>query len=94
MDELLQGNARFAAVADPGLLRELADQGQKPVAAVVACSDSRVPVELILNQDRPGRLFVIRVAGDVIADSSVKGSVEYAVEHLKVPELIILGHTG
>lgn len=94
MEELMHGNAQFAAGADSGLLRELARNGQKPVAAIVACSDSRVPVELIFNQCEPGKIFVIRVAGNIISDASVKGSIEYAVEHLGVRCLIILGHSG
>jgi carbonic anhydrase len=60
---------------------------------VVTCSDSRVPAELIFNQLEPGKIFVIRVAGNIIADASVAGSVDYAVSHLKVASLIILAHT-
>jgi carbonic anhydrase len=91
--ELLEGNKSFARGADKGALKELAEKGQQPVAAIVSCSDSRVPAEVIFNQLEPGRLFVIRVAGNIVADSSVKGSIEYAVVHLKIPCLIILGHT-
>ncbi len=91
--ELLKGNQSFVHGIDKGVLRELAVEGQQPVAAVVSCSDSRVPVEVIFNQLKPGTLFVIRVAGNIVSDSSVKGSIEYAVTHLKTPYLIILGHT-
>jgi carbonic anhydrase len=91
--EILAGNKEFATHADKSLLKKLAEKGQKPFAAVVACSDSRVPVEVIFNQLKPGSLFVIRVAGNVVADAGVKGSIEYAVEHLKMPYLIVLGHT-
>ncbi len=94
MKELLEGNAGFIAKSDKTLLKELAEKGQHPVAAVIACSDSRVPVEAIFDQIEPGRLFVVRVAGNVVADASVKGSIEYAVEHLRVPRVIVLGHTG
>ncbi len=91
--ELLKGNEKFAEITPKNTLKGLAEKGQKPAAAIVACSDSRVPVEIIFNQLKPGVLFVIRVAGHVVQDDSVKGSIEYAVVHLKVPCLIVLGHT-
>jgi len=91
--EVIGTNKKFVSKIDKGLLKELTEKGQKPVAAIISCSDSRVPVEVILNQLRPGTFFVIRVAGNVVSDSSVKGSIEYAVTHLKVPYLIVLGHT-
>ncbi len=90
---LLQGNRIYANKVDRKLLRDLSEEGQKPIATVISCSDSRVPVEAIFNQLEPGKLFVIRVAGNVVADSSVLGSIEYAVEHLKTPYLVVLGHT-
>ena len=93
IEGILQGNKVFTEKTDKKLLQELAEKGQQPVATVVACSDSRVPVEVIFNHLRPGAHFVIRVAGNVVADASVKGSIEYAVEHLKTPYLIVLGHT-
>jgi carbonic anhydrase len=91
--ELLEGNKSFANRIDKGALRELLEKGQKPVATIITCSDSRVPVEVIFNQLKPGIFFVIRVAGNVVLDSSVKGSIEYAIVHLKTPYLIVLGHT-
>ncbi len=91
--ELLESNKKFSNGIDKETLKELAEKGQQPVAAIVSCSDSRVPVEVIFNQLKPGRLFVIRVAGNIVADAGVKGSIEYAVVHLKVPYLIILAHT-
>lgn len=91
--ELLEDNRNFASRVDKGTLKELVEKGQKPVATVVSCSDSRVPVEVIFNQLRPGKFFVIRVAGNVVSDASVKGSIEYAVIHLKTPYLVVLGHT-
>ncbi len=69
----------------------LATEGQKPFAVVVACSDSRVPPELIFNQGL-GQLFVVRVAGNVINKENL-ASIEYAVEHLKTPLIVVLGHT-
>jgi len=91
--ELLEANKSFASKVDKGLLKELVEQGQKPIATIVSCSDSRVPVEVIFNQLRPGTFFVIRVAGNVVSDSSVRGSIEYAIMHLKTPYLLVLGHT-
>ena len=91
--ELLEANNNFASKVDKGLLKELVEKGQKPMATIVSCSDSRVPVEVIFNQLSPGTLFVIRVAGNVVADSSVRGSIEYAITHLKTPYLVVLGHT-
>jgi carbonic anhydrase len=94
IQELLAGNRRFASGIDKRVLQKLAEQGQHPSAAIVSCSDSRVPVEVIFNRLEPGTLFIIRIAGNVVSDTSVKGSIEYAVTYLKVPYLIVLGHTG
>ena len=91
--ELLEDNRSFASRVDKRLLKELVEKGQKPVATIVSCSDSRVPVEIIFNQLRPGTFFVVRVAGNVVSGSSVKGSIEYAVIHLQTPYLVVLGHT-
>ena len=93
---LVQGNKRFAdetILADQmGKIKraELVNHGQHPIAVIVSCSDSRVPPELIFDQGL-GDLFVIRVAGNVI-DSVAMGSIEYAVEHLHTPLLMVLGH--
>ena len=91
--DIIEGNEKFAGTIDKGLLKELVEKGQNPIATIISCSDSRVPVEVIFNQLIPGKFFVIRVAGNVVADSSVKGSIEYAVMHLKTPYLIVVGHT-
>ena len=69
---------------------DLAEQGQKPFATIVCCSDSRVPPELIFDQGL-GDLFVIRVAGNVV-DSVALGSIEYGVEHLGTSLIVVLGH--
>ena len=66
--------------------------GQQPFAAVLGCSDSRVPVEMIFDQG-PGQLFVVRVAGNVVGPTEL-GSLEFAVEALGVRLLLVLGHTG
>lgn len=96
LEVLLQGNERFSEdhpIHPDQTLDRLRDlsQGQHPVAAVVSCSDSRVPPELIFDQGL-GDLFVIRNAGNIVGDYEI-GSLEYAIEHLEVPLVIILGHT-
>lgn len=66
--------------------------GQHPFAVVLACSDSRVPVELVFDQGL-GELFVIRVAGNVAAPSQID-SIEYAVSELGTPLVVVLGHSN
>lgn len=65
---------------------------QSPKAAILGCSDSRVPPELLFDQGL-GDLFVVRTAGHVV-DRGGLGSLEYAVEHLHVPVVVVLGHSG
>ena len=65
-------------------------KGQHPIAIIVGCSDSRVPPEILLDQGI-GDLFVVRSAGNVIDDIAI-GSIEYAVEHLGVQLIMVLGH--
>ncbi len=72
--------------------REQNASGQKPYVAVVTCSDSRVIPEAVFSAGL-GELFVIRTAGNVIGDSEL-ASLEYAVEHLHVLTVVVLGHTG
>jgi carbonic anhydrase len=92
---LRQGNERFYSGASihPHTslvrMRELA-KAQHPFAIVISCSDSRAPDEIIFDQGL-GDLFVIRTAGNVIADIGL-GSIEYAVEHLGVHYILIMGH--
>ena len=71
---------------------ETADKGQKPIATILACSDSRVPLEYIFDVGY-GDIFVVRVAGNV-CDVDETGSIEYGVGHLGTPLLIIMGHTS
>ncbi len=93
---LLAGNQRFAAGASLGPRRS-ADRraevagAQRPFAAVIACSDSRMPPEIIFDCGL-GDLFVIRVAGNVL-DDVVLGSVEFAVTSLGVGLVLVLGHS-
>lgn len=66
-------------------------KGQHPFAVVLGCADSRVSPEIIFDQPL-GNLFVCRVAGNV-TDPEVAGSIEYAVDHLHSPLIVVLGHT-
>ena len=94
---LKEGNARYV----DGKLQHLhqgadrraltSGQGQHPLAAVLSCSDSRVPPEIIFDQGI-GDIFVIRVAGNVAATDEI-GSIEYAVDHLATPMVVVLGHS-
>jgi carbonic anhydrase len=94
--ELIAGNQRFAANHltscghDLAALREHTVEKQEPFAAVLACADSRVPVELVFDQSI-GRLFVTRVAGNV-ASPEIIASLEYAVAVLGISALVVLGH--
>lgn len=97
--ELLQeGNMRFVKMklrhsnVSIEQRENTAINGQKPFAIVFACSDSRVPVEIIFDRGI-GDIFVVRVAGNIIMDSSVIGSIEFAAVRLHPPLLVILGHT-
>jgi carbonic anhydrase len=66
-------------------------QGQTPFAIILGCSDSRVPAEIIFDQSL-GDLFVIRVAGNIVAPSQI-GSVEFAAERFGTPLVVVLGHS-
>lgn len=98
-DEALQilkeGNARFAT--DKSVLRninaerrESLKNGQNPYAVIVSCSDSRVTPTTVFNAGL-GELFDIRLAGNVVDDDAL-GSIEYAVEHLNTPLIVVIGH--
>lgn len=65
--------------------------GQHPIATVVSCSDSRVPVEMVFDRGI-GDLFVIRTAGNSLDDDMTMGSVEYAVDHLHTKLIVVVGH--
>jgi len=97
IERLRAGNARFVAgthgrpaLADRLRRREL-EGGQAPFAIVLGCSDSRVPAEIVFDQGL-GDLFVIRVAGNIVAPSQV-GSVEFAAERFGTRLVVVLGHT-
>jgi len=78
------------SAADAAKQREELANAQHPFAVIVGCADSRVPPEIVFDQGL-GDLFVLRVAGNVIDDHSL-GSVEYAVDHLGVRLMVVLGH--
>lgn len=86
---LREGNRRF--VADSAGSAGRPGPAQQPFAIVLGCSDSRVPAELIFGQGF-GDLFVIRVAGNIVAPSQV-GSVEFAAERFKTRLAVVMGHT-
>lgn len=95
LQRLLEGNARF--VAGQSIHPDQSNErraalagGQSPFAIVLTCSDSRVSPELFFDQGL-GDLFVIRNAGNVL-DDHVLGSMEYALDHLHVPLIIVVGH--
>jgi len=94
LERLKAGNRRFIErTRDPerSLWRPGLAQGQRPIAVVFSCSDSRSPAELVFDQGL-GDLFMIRIAGNIVAPSGI-GSVEYAVTRLGVRLVVVMGHT-
>ncbi len=97
MKKLMEGNDRFVSgkVCHPNQSAErraevVSAQHPHPFAVVVSCSDSRVPPEILFDQGI-GDIFVIRTAGEVM-DNATLGTIEYAVEHLNIPLIVVLGH--
>jgi carbonic anhydrase len=96
--ELRDGNRRFAAgEIDADSIASRVHKigmsgGQEPFAIVLACSDSRVPVELVFDQGL-GDLFVIRVAGNIVAPSQI-GSIEFAASQFGTRLVVVLGHSN
>ena len=98
LERLREGNARFVAgirsrdaLASQSHRSDLA-AGQEPFAIILGCSDSRVPAEIVFDQGL-GDLFVVRVAGNIVAPSQV-GSVEFAAEKYGSRLVVVLGHTS
>jgi carbonic anhydrase len=98
LSRLQAGNARFAAGCpshdvhlSPVQRAEAARQQQRPFAIVLGCSDSRVPVEMVFDQGL-GDLFVIRVAGNIVAPSQL-GSIEFAAARFGTRLVVVLGHS-
>src|SRR5215208_7811214 len=96
LERLREGNRRFAsgtpndALATTSRRRELVS-GQAPFAIILGCADSRVPAEIVFDQGL-GNLFVIRVAGNIVAPSLV-GSVEFAAARFGTRLVVVLGHS-
>jgi len=97
LDRLREGNRRFVAdiqshttIASRSHRGDLAD-GQEPFAIILGCSDSRVPAEIVFDQGL-GDLFVIRVAGNIVAPSQI-GSVEFAASKFGTRLVVVLGHS-
>lgn len=97
LQRLREGNRRFVSSIDSGemhlhLARKVElTQEQEPVAIILGCSDARVPAEIVFDQGL-GELFVIRVAGNVVAPSQV-GSVEFAASRFNTRLVVVLGHS-
>jgi carbonic anhydrase len=98
LERLREGNRRFVSDArDPGAATSPIDRrrlatGQSPFAIILGCSDSRVPAEIVFDQSL-GDLFVVRVAGNIVAPSQV-GSAEFAAERFATRLIVVLGHSG
>ena len=97
LERLREGNRRFAADRRGGARagearRNEVAAGQAPFAIILGCSDSRVPAEIVFDQGL-GDLFVIRVAGNIVAPSQV-GSVEFAAERFGTRLVVVLGHSS
>jgi carbonic anhydrase len=96
LDALLEGNERYLKGQthkhDFHADRAALAQGQHPIAAVLSCSDSRVVPQFVFDQG-PGKLFVMRVAGNIATDEVI-ASIEYAVNYLKTSLIFVLGHTS
>jgi carbonic anhydrase len=96
LTRLQEGNKHFVEgkstynTNDTRRRNELVD-GQTPFAIILGCSDSRVPAEIVFDQGL-GDLFVIRIAGNIVAPSQI-GSIEFAVETFQTPLVVVLGHT-
>lgn len=97
LELLLAGNKNFVKgsvehldrFSDPTVRKEVA-LGQHPYAIILACSDSRVPPEILFDKGL-GEIFVVRVAGNIV-DRHEIGSIEYAIEHLGASLVMVLGH--
>ena len=97
LDRLQEGNRRFVSGIESGSARpdnyrrDLTLVQQDPFAIILGCSDSRVPAEIVFNQGL-GDLFVIRVAGNIVAPSQI-GSVEFAASRFDISLVVVLGHS-
>jgi carbonic anhydrase len=96
LQRLMDGNGRYAAnkssVHDYSAGRVARSKGQYPIAAILGCADSRVSPEIVFDQAL-GDLFVVRVAGNTVNTDGI-ASLEYAVQFLGAPLIMVLGHSG
>lgn len=97
LETLKSGNARFYSGQPQRVFSDVNQRraqimAQTPFAVVFGCADSRVPLEIVFDQG-PGDIFSIRVAGHVISPGTL-ASVQYAVSHLKIQLIVVLGHEG
>src|SRR5579862_4043074 len=96
LQRLVEGNRRFRRTGGSSRAaswsEELAEKTQRPFAIILGCSDSRTPVEILFDQGF-GDLFVVRVAGNIVAPSIV-GSIEFAASQFGSRLVVVMGHTG
>ncbi len=96
--ELMEGNKRYTSGKlksfdeDLAIIRQHTEGKQEPFAAVLSCADSRVPAEIVFDQNI-GRIFVCRVAGNIITPEII-GSLEYGAAVLGTKAILVLGHSG
>ncbi len=97
LQRLVSGNQRFVSntrAVDPASSQTRRNElvsGQHPFAVILGCADSRVPAEMVFDQDF-GDLFVVRVAGNIV-QPALLGSIEFAVQSFGTPLIVVLGHT-
>lgn len=95
LNRLIEGNRRFRASSEPSAARAwdgaMATKTQRPFAIVLGCSDSRTPVEILFDEGF-GDLFVVRIAGNIVAPSGV-GSIEFAAAQFGTRLVVVMGHT-
>ncbi|MGH7296753.1 MAG: carbonic anhydrase, partial [Polyangiaceae bacterium] len=95
LERLVEGNRRFRDMLAPSTARPwsagLATEAQRPFAIVLGCSDSRTPVEIVFDQGF-GDLFVVRIAGNIVAPSVV-GSIEFAASQFGTRLVVVMGHS-
>jgi carbonic anhydrase len=100
LEELKKGNKRYLSgetyngTVTNSARVSLASDGQSPMAAIIGCADSRVPVEIVFDA-QPGDLFILRNAGNTCscAEGSIVGSTEYCIGNLRTPLVLVMGHT-
>lgn len=96
LERLMEGNRRFLDESAPTSARSfsshMARTQQRPFAIILGCSDSRTPVEILFDQGF-GDLFVVRIAGNIVAPSVI-GSIEFAASEFGSQLVVVMGHTG